>query len=65
VDFAARLVSETQRILSETRKQLDEIKKDVHNLVSLLLTNKTICWRAAKGEAKAVFWCSRGKIFKN
>ncbi len=54
-----------QKFLSETRNWLDEIKKDVHNLVSLLLTNKTICRRAAKMEAKAEIWGGRRRIFKN
>ncbi len=54
-----------QKFLRETRKQLDGIKKGVHNLVSLLLTNKTICRRAAKMEAKAEIWGGKGRIFKN
>jgi hypothetical protein len=48
-----------------SKKEVDEFKKSVHNLVSLLLTNKTICQRVAKKEAKAEIWRGKRKIFKN
>jgi hypothetical protein len=42
-----------EQVLSAQNKVVDESRKTPHNLISLLLTNKTICRQARSGNAGA------------